>query len=71
MMAEAAQRYGIVIRDRAGVVAFYGEDPARLGKDPYPSLYDGRYPDELLAAFPWPSLQVLKLSLSQPEQTRG
>ena len=29
-MAEAAQRYGIVIRDRAGVVAFYGEDPSPL-----------------------------------------
>ncbi len=36
MMAEAAQRYGIVIRDRSGVVAFYGQDPTPTGRTPTP-----------------------------------
>jgi hypothetical protein len=63
MMAEAAQRYGIVIRDSAGVVAFYGEDPSTARSNPYPKLYGNQYPDQLLAKFPWRSLQVLKLDL--------
>ena len=63
MMAEAAQRYGIVIRDRAGVVAFYGEDPSRLATNPYPAIFGKKYPDQLLASFPWRSLQVLRLDL--------
>jgi hypothetical protein len=63
MIAEAAQRYGIVIRDRSGVVAFYAQDPKPWGRDPYPKIYGGRYPDELLAQFPWDRLQVLKLHL--------
>ena len=66
MMAEAAQRYGIVIRDRAGVVAFYGEDPSRLATNPYPAIFGNKYPDQLLASFPWRSLQVLRLDLRGP-----
>ena len=63
MMAEAAQRYGMVIRDRAGVVAFYGEDPSPTGSNPYPQIFGNQYPDQLLSKFPWRSLQVLKMSL--------
>lgn len=65
-LAEAAQRYGIVIRDRSGVVAFYGQDPGPGAGDPYPKLFQNRYPSELLAAFPWRRLQVLKLHLQRP-----
>ncbi len=61
MMAEAAQRYGIVIRDRSGVVAFYGQDPTPTGKNPYPSIFRNRSPSELLAKFPWRRLRVLRL----------
>ncbi len=66
MMAEAAQRYGIVVRDRAGVVAFYGEDPASTGSNPYPKIFGNQFPDRLLSKFPWRSLQVLKLDLRTP-----
>ncbi len=66
MMAEAAQRYGIVVRDRAGVVAFYAQDPTPTGRNPYPGIFRSRYPDELLAKFPWARLQVLKLHLHGP-----
>ena len=58
-MAKAAQRYGIVVRDRADAVVFYAEDPRPLGSDPYPSLFGNRSPAELLAGFPWTRLEVV------------
>ena len=69
MMAEAAQRYGIVVRDFAGVVAFAGQDPTPTGGDPYrgPSgFFAGQQPSQLLRSFPWAHLQVLKMDL-RPE----
>jgi len=68
MMAEAAQRYGIFVRDGAGVTAFYGEDPSPMRHNPYPSIYGGQYPDHLLARFPWQHLQVLRLHLRGPDR---
>jgi hypothetical protein len=32
LMAEAAQRHGIVLRDQSGAVTFYGEDPTPTGR---------------------------------------
>ncbi len=75
MLAEAAQRYGIVVRDRATVATFVAEDPAPVGgTNPYTNnptgsapkpggFYGGLYPTEFLAAFPWSRLQVLPLRL--------
>jgi hypothetical protein len=66
MIAEAAQRYGIVIRDKAGAVVFYGEDPARWSKDPYygsDGIFAGQWPDTLLARFPWRHLELLRMRL--------
>jgi hypothetical protein len=66
ILAEAAQRYGIVVRDRAGEVTFYGEDPRGAEPDPYKGphgYFEGSYPSELLASFPWQHLQVLELKL--------
>jgi hypothetical protein len=59
-IAIAAQRYGIIVRDQAGSVTFYGEDAARFGApNPYMSLYAGKYPNNILAGFPWGRLQVV------------
>jgi hypothetical protein len=67
MVAEAAQRYGIVIRDRAGVVALYGEDPTPSGADTWSETYRSQgEPDRLLSRFPWRELQVLTLDLQGP-----
>lgn len=66
-MAIAAQRYGIVVRDTAGSVAFYGEDPTSTGTDPYGGpggFFHQAYPSQLLAQFPWPHLQTLQTNLS-------
>jgi hypothetical protein len=60
VMARAAQQYGIVVTDRGGSVAFKAEDPAQFGSNPYPALFGGRAPDELLSRFPWQRLQVVR-----------
>jgi hypothetical protein len=66
MIAEAAQRYGIFIRDRTANVAFYAQDPTPGQKNPYAGphgFFEGKYPDQLLATFPWSELQLLKMDL--------
>lgn len=61
MMAEAAQRYGIIVRDKTlHAIGFYAEDPSPLGTNPYTRLFDGKSPGELLQSFPWSHLQVVK-----------
>jgi hypothetical protein len=62
MMAEAAQRYGIFVRDVAANVTFYAQDPVNVGRDPYRGpggYFEGSYPQALLASFPWSSLELL------------
>jgi hypothetical protein len=66
IIAEAAQRYGIVVRDTAGSVTFYAEDPTPTAVDPYTGaggFFGGQYPSELLAGFPWARLQALQTEL--------
>ncbi len=60
MMAVAAQDYGIVVRDKAGALVFFGEDPAGLGRNPFTRLLGGRDRKALLAGFPWDRLQALR-----------
>jgi hypothetical protein len=59
MIARAAQRYGIVVRDGSDLVTFYGEDPAPTGTNPWPGWLGGKSPADALAGFPWDKLQVL------------
>jgi hypothetical protein len=66
-MAKAAQRYGIVVRDTGSNVAFYAEDPAPLGENPYVGsrgLFGGRYPSTLVQQFPWKYVQALEARLA-------
>ena len=66
MMARAAQRYGIVIRDKASHVVFYAQDPIPTGTEPYAGpngYFEGKSPQESLASFPWRYLQVLRTTL--------
>jgi hypothetical protein len=67
-MARAAQRYGIVVRDTGGNVAFYAEDPTPTGSNPYTGsrgLFGGRYASELVRQFPWRYVQALRTRLSR------
>jgi len=66
MMAEAAQRYGIIVRDRAGNVTFYAQDPTPTGTNPYigpGGYFEGHCQCKLLMEFPWSHLQLLKMEL--------
>jgi hypothetical protein len=64
MIAKAAQKYGIVVMDKAGSVTFKAEDPAlyteKYGIDPYgPYLFGGKSASTLMGQFPWQKLQVV------------
>jgi hypothetical protein len=67
MLAEAAQRYGMVVRDRTGhATTFFAEDARPTGSDPYfgpRGLYAGLRPREIATPFPWGSVQLLDMSL--------
>jgi len=66
MIAEAAQRFGIFVRDGAQNVAFQAQDPVTVGTNPYLGVdgyFEGSYPRELLSQFPWAHLQLLKMEL--------
>jgi hypothetical protein len=66
MLAEAAQRYGIFVSDWSSVVEFYAQDPTPTGTDPYTGptgYFEGKYPNQILASFPWSQLQLLKTEL--------
>lgn len=62
-IARAAQRYGIVVRDQSGAVAFYAQNSSTFGRDPYPALFGGQSSTALLRSFPWSRLQLLRMDL--------
>jgi hypothetical protein len=67
LLAQAAQRYGIYVINGAGSVCFNAEDPTRTATNPYrgpDGYFEGMYPRELLASFPWDHLQLLRMELS-------
>jgi hypothetical protein len=62
-IALAAQRYGLIVRDKTGqAVAFYAQAPTN-GTNPYDRLFDGIPPYDFLKHFPWTHLQVLRMQL--------
>jgi len=67
MLARAAQRYGIYVRDYAATVTFYAQDPTPTGTDPYDGpggYFENTYPAKLLASFPWKRLQLTSMQLT-------
>ena len=74
MIAEAAQRYGIVVRDTAAHVTLYAQDPTPIGTNPYlgpHGYFEGKSPQQLLESFPWSHLQLLKMTLYRNGSSRG
>jgi hypothetical protein len=67
MIARAAQRYGMIVRDQTGQsVGLFAENWTQHGTNPYSGptgLYGGTPSNVLLRAFPWDRLQVLKMHL--------
>ncbi len=75
MMAKAAQKYGMIVRDQTHwAIGFFIEDPTITGGAPYwvngtvskTGLFQGKLPSQLMSQFPWSSVQVLKMALSGP-----
>jgi hypothetical protein len=65
MIAKAAQRYGMIVRDQTGhAISLFAENDAQYGTDPYTGtngFYGGPYPNPVLQAFPWDHLRLLKM----------
>jgi len=59
MIARAAQRYGMVVRDGSEVVTFYAQDPTPTGSNPWLAWFGGKSAARALAGFPWDRLQVV------------
>jgi hypothetical protein len=73
MMAEAAQKYGIIVRDQTNwAIGFWIESPAPTESDPFYSNaaptptgpFQGMWPNRLMSYFPWSAVQVLKMDLT-------
>ena len=73
MMAEAAQKYGIIVRDQTHLgIGFWIESPAPTGTNPFYSdgepsptgPFQGMWPNQLMSHFPWSAVQVLKMDLT-------
>ncbi|MHB8506641.1 MAG: hypothetical protein ACYDEN_13140 [Acidimicrobiales bacterium] len=63
MVAEALQRYGMVVSDTSGAVSFQVQDPTPLATqrhpNPWAKLFRSVPTYELLRGIPWSSLQAL------------
>ena len=64
MLAQAAQTYGIVVRDQSGCVSLYAQDPTSTGSNPWAAPFDGWSEGTYLSWFPWSHLQALQTQLS-------
>ena len=70
MIAKAAQKYGMVVVDRAGCVAVIAESGAAIrtatGIDPWAALMAGTPDYAILANFPWGKLQAVQRDWLKP-----
>lgn len=64
MIAQAAQTYGIVLRDTSGAVTFYAQDPTPTGSNPWGSPFDGWGEGTYLSWLPWSHMEALQTRLS-------
>jgi hypothetical protein len=63
VLAQAVQRYGMIVRDQSGAVSLYAQDPTPTGHNPYygaHGLFDGLSPAVVMRYFPWKALQVVR-----------
>jgi hypothetical protein len=74
MIAVAAQKYGFVVRDKAGAVSVYGEDPTPVTSggesNPYNTFFQGKRPYQVLDNFPWDRLIALPMNYGKPASGR-
>ena len=64
LLAQAAQTYGIVIRDQSGSVSLYAQDPTSTGSNPWSPLFGTQGVGPYMAKFPWSHLQAIQTQLT-------
>jgi hypothetical protein len=64
LLAQAAQTYGIVVRDQSGCVSFYAQDPTTTGSNPWAPLFGKTDVGTYIGKFPWSHLQALQAPLT-------
>lgn len=68
MIAEAAQRYGMIVQDGSWSTVVYAEDPSPAIRDGLPDFYVARFGRRLsraLRELPWEELEVVRMNLCQ------
>jgi hypothetical protein len=69
-IARAIQKYGMVVRDHSGSVAFYAENPSPMiaagEPDPYDEIFDGAPRWSVFQHFPWEELEALPFDYGKP-----
>ncbi len=74
MMAEAAQKYGMIVRNQTHWdIGFWIWNSAPTGTDPFygngaprsTGPFQGMWPNQLMSHFPWSAVQVLKMKLTR------
>lgn len=64
IIAQAAQTYGIVVRDTSGAVTLYAQDPTPTGSNPWAAPFDGWSEGTFLSWLPWSHLEALQTQLA-------
>lgn len=64
MLAQAAQTYGIIVRDQSGSLSLYGQDPTSTGSNPWPAQFGSQGVGAYMAKFPWSHLQAIQTALT-------
>jgi hypothetical protein len=64
MIARAAQRYGLIVRDGGGAVSVYGQDPTPSGTTAWDEALGGMRRYEVLQSFPFDRLEVVRMRLT-------
>jgi len=69
MIAEAAQRYGLIVRDQGADVSFYAQDPSTLPSDPLSGACSaGSRLASSWPASPWNRMQLVRMDLRAAER---
>jgi hypothetical protein len=66
MLAEAAQKYGMIVHDGSAATVIYAEDPAPYVREGQPNFYRplvGSNSLQTLRAFPWQDLELARMRL--------
>jgi hypothetical protein len=68
LLAEAAQRYGMIVQDGSQSTVVYAEDPSPMMREGWANFIEAKYGRHLsraIAEFPWEDLQVVQMHLCQ------